>query len=602
MAYVKTTWSTGDVITATALNNLETQHEKILGEANSYTATPTFTTGAIFGGNISSTGSLVFMIDSDNNGGELFALRANGGASNVFYINETGGGLFRDQVYQTGSAATYYAEGYSTATETAPAIRLDRSNSSTIGTRTLVSSGQRLGSIGFSGANGTSFDSAAQIRAYVDGTPGASNDMPGRLSFWTTPDASATPVERLRISADGTVTQYSPSASNVESRIETYSTTTSHLGTFTFYRSLTDTVGGNTAPTLGTTVGRIRWSAANGTGSDTIASIQGTVDGAIGGPNDAPGRIGFFTTPDGGGSLTERMRLNNAGSLIQIGTGTMPSTPAVNGQSVTVLKELYSTGSVGLQMHRESADANSARMIFMKRRSGYSTAVQNGDGLGYIQFDGASTESNATDTGAAIRVEATGTWTTTSYPSKIILSAVASGSTTLTDQLTVNPNGITVAGTITEGSTLLTDKYQILDAPVCRATRNGNQSINNTTWTKIDLDGEDIDPKAMHSTVTNITRVTVPVAGVYRVYGRVQYEANATGIRGIDFYKNNSGLSLTSTYVDNLGAGTSASATNSAIVKCAANDYIEILGYQSSGGALNVQAAVLEVELIRGDY
>src|SRR3990167_3609232 len=30
MAYTKTTWNTGDVITATKLNNLETQHEKAL--------------------------------------------------------------------------------------------------------------------------------------------------------------------------------------------------------------------------------------------------------------------------------------------------------------------------------------------------------------------------------------------------------------------------------------------------------------------------------------------------------------------------------------------------------------------------------------------
>ena len=44
----------------------------------------------------------------------------------------------------------------------------------------------------------------ASIRAIIDGTPGV-GDMPGRLSFWTTPDGSATPLERLRIDNAGNV-------------------------------------------------------------------------------------------------------------------------------------------------------------------------------------------------------------------------------------------------------------------------------------------------------------------------------------------------------------------------------------------------------------
>jgi len=42
----------------------------------------------------------------------------------------------------------------------------------------------------------------ALIAAYADGT-GGTGDLPTRLSFWTTPDGSATPTERIRISADG---------------------------------------------------------------------------------------------------------------------------------------------------------------------------------------------------------------------------------------------------------------------------------------------------------------------------------------------------------------------------------------------------------------
>ena len=51
----------------------------------------------------------------------------------------------------------------------------------------------------------TGYHPAAAIEAVIDGTPGA-NDMPGRLGFYTTPDGSATCVERMRIDNAGIIT------------------------------------------------------------------------------------------------------------------------------------------------------------------------------------------------------------------------------------------------------------------------------------------------------------------------------------------------------------------------------------------------------------
>jgi hypothetical protein len=56
----------------------------------------------------------------------------------------------------------------------------------------------------FRGADGSALQDAAGIRSAADGTPGA-NDMPGRLTFWTTPDGSATSSERARITNAGDV-------------------------------------------------------------------------------------------------------------------------------------------------------------------------------------------------------------------------------------------------------------------------------------------------------------------------------------------------------------------------------------------------------------
>jgi hypothetical protein len=92
-----------------------------------------------------------------------------------------------------------------TNTASSAALYLQHSRGSTVGSNVIVQSGDLLGSILFTGANGTGYTAGARIDANVDGTPGPSNDMPGRLSFLTTPDDSGTPVERLRISAAGNI-------------------------------------------------------------------------------------------------------------------------------------------------------------------------------------------------------------------------------------------------------------------------------------------------------------------------------------------------------------------------------------------------------------
>lgn len=82
-------------------------------------------------------------------------------------------------------------------------VVLYRSRGTTNGSVTAVTDGDRLGMLRFAGADGTSATvRAAEIYAEVDTTPGT-NDMPGRLVFATTPDGSATPSERARITSGG---------------------------------------------------------------------------------------------------------------------------------------------------------------------------------------------------------------------------------------------------------------------------------------------------------------------------------------------------------------------------------------------------------------
>ena len=84
-------------------------------------------------------------------------------------------------------------------------VYIAKSRNATIGSNTVVQSGDELGRITFSGDDGTDINTpAAKIASYVDGTPG-SNDMPGRLQFYTTADGAAAASVRLTIKADGKV-------------------------------------------------------------------------------------------------------------------------------------------------------------------------------------------------------------------------------------------------------------------------------------------------------------------------------------------------------------------------------------------------------------
>jgi hypothetical protein len=87
----------------------------------------------------------------------------------------------------------------------APSFSLSKSRSTTVGSHTILSNGDRIGSISYSGSDGSAFIEAARIGAEVEGTPGA-NDMPGRLVFSTTAGGASDPTERVRITSTGEVT------------------------------------------------------------------------------------------------------------------------------------------------------------------------------------------------------------------------------------------------------------------------------------------------------------------------------------------------------------------------------------------------------------
>ena len=84
-------------------------------------------------------------------------------------------------------------------------ILVRRTQGTQIAPTAITTTNTVLGRFDFEGYNGTGFTPAASIESTLDATGGTSTDMPGRLTFWTTPDGSGTMIERLRITNSGNV-------------------------------------------------------------------------------------------------------------------------------------------------------------------------------------------------------------------------------------------------------------------------------------------------------------------------------------------------------------------------------------------------------------
>lgn len=149
---------------------------------------------------------LDFRVESDSNTHRLFLDAGNdrivmGHTAGI----STGGvsGAFQ-QIGNTSTTRSTHFTNFS-ADANSSAIRFAKSRGSSIGSNTVVQSGDNLGIIVFSGDDGSDLASkSADILAEVDGTPG-SNDMPGRLVFRTTADGSDAVSEAMRITDAGSI-------------------------------------------------------------------------------------------------------------------------------------------------------------------------------------------------------------------------------------------------------------------------------------------------------------------------------------------------------------------------------------------------------------
>jgi hypothetical protein len=149
------------------------------------------------------TGNALLVEDSTNPDSTPVAIDTSGNLLVGITTAQTIDGI--TPAYQQLGAGNYAGMwlGRYSANATANYLYLTKSRG-TVGTNTIVNSGDDLGTLAFYGADGTNLISAATILGEVDGTPGT-NDMPGRLVFSTTADGASSPTERMRINSAGNV-------------------------------------------------------------------------------------------------------------------------------------------------------------------------------------------------------------------------------------------------------------------------------------------------------------------------------------------------------------------------------------------------------------
>jgi hypothetical protein len=128
--------------------------------------------------------------------------------------------------------------------------------------------------------------------------------------------------------------------------------------------------------------------------------------------------------------------------------------------------------------------------------------------------------------------------------------------------------------------------------PAVRVFHNANQSLTNITLTALAFNSERFDTAGgssatHHDTVTNNSRLTCLYAGKYQITGSASFAANATGHRLL-LIRLNGATEIARERVPSVGASDQLELNISTLYDLAINDYVELVAYQNSGGALNV--------------
>ena len=293
-----------------------------------------------------------------------------------------------------------------------------------------------------------------------DGAAPTSTDSRGRIQFYTTPSSSVTPTERARFTSAGALLINGTAAYGRNSQMLELNSTTNGGAAISSW-SATDTeplldfnkaksgaVGTlTTALANGDTLGNISFRLSDTSVFRVAASIRGLVDGTPA-AGDAPGRLAFYTTLDGGVTEAERMRITSTGAVyINDGTTTALDTDLTTlvGTDVglTILRtNAASTNESNMAIVGNGASTNGAAFGGFKTRGtamDANTIVVNGDGV--LAFTGYAADGVGYIQAAAIAINIDGTPGVNDMPGLISFRTTADGAASTTERARIANNG-----------------------------------------------------------------------------------------------------------------------------------------------------------------
>lgn len=215
----------------------------------------------------------------------------------------------------------------------------------------LVDDNAVLGVLNFDGYDGSGWHTGAKIEARIAGTPSDGTDLPTELTFWTTPDASATPVQRMTILPSGNVGFMTDAPDQIVHIIDTSNPATDGSVIIEGCRDGLTNIMALRARDAGTPEGAlpinqgviIRFQGFDGAdfenmGGIAVRATQIVADG------DAPGYMSFHTSTDASADVAERARIDAKGNVyigtttidgdavkcFTIGNGTLPTSPTAD--------------------------------------------------------------------------------------------------------------------------------------------------------------------------------------------------------------------------------------------------------------------------------
>jgi hypothetical protein len=122
-----------------------------------------------------------------------------------------------------------------------------------------------------------------------------------------------------------------------------------------------------------------------------------------------------------------------------------------------------------------------------------------------------------------------------------------------------------------------------------QAWNKGSQSIPDSTLTRLAFDSTTADSTGtQHSDTTDNSRLTCRSAGTYIIHAEAEWAANASGVRRIFLKANGTNIvGYASSYPHQSFQGEQNQVT--AFWNCQTpGEYIEVYGYQTSGGVLSL--------------